>query len=220
MKLTRRLSGLLAVALTAGIATAAYAAGNWSTLPIVGSASFCASTVSGVQLPAGQGSYGVVPGSTQGSGQSICGQTVPAGPAALTGSELIPMDTGLANGAPPQTVVAPSNLFASGAMQVVTGTASVTIANGISSLVSNQSTATIAAITLPSAPMNNQVVRISNAGSGVLTITAINANTGQSIVQGAAPATLAIQTNNSDAAAASSIAYQYQASNSTWYRLE
>jgi hypothetical protein len=215
-----RLKVLLAAAMALFVAPLlAYAAGNWSTLPIVGQPSFCASTVTGVVLPTNQGPFGVSPGSTQGTGVGICGQTVPAGPPALTGAELIPADTVLPNGAPPQTVVVPSNLFASGSIQVVTTNASVTIANGVSSLVSNQATATIAAITLPSAPMNNQVVKIANAGSGVLTITAINANTGQTIVQGAQVGSLAIETTNAAAAAQSDTAYQYQASNTTWYRI-
>ena len=97
----------------------AWAAGMWSTLPIYGQSSFCASNVSGVGLPAGQGPYGVVPGSTQGTSSGICGQTVPAGPAVLTGTEGIPADAYLANqvttgqsGGPFQTGVIPSGLLA------------------------------------------------------------------------------------------------------------
>ncbi|HEX5508938.1 MAG TPA: hypothetical protein VFX37_10585 [Pseudolabrys sp.] len=194
---------IAALGVLALIATPVLAAGLWPDLPIVGGAAYCGST-----------SVAGVPGTS-----GVCNNTVPAGPSALTGTEFVPADTAYAQGQPPQTVKVPASLFATGAIQVVTSNTSVTIANGISTLVSNQSTATIASITLPSAPMNNQVVTIANAGSGVLTITAINAASGQSIVQGAAPASLGVQTNNAAAAVLSSVAYEYQASNTTWYRI-
>lgn len=111
MKLKHALSVATAT-LFAG-AGAAWAGGNWSNLPIVGGASFCGSTVSGVTLPASQGPYGIVPGSTQGTGNGPCQQTIPAGPVADTDSLLVPADTGLAGGAPPQTVVVPSGLLGS-----------------------------------------------------------------------------------------------------------
>lgn len=104
----------LAGILCFGVPVALYAAGNWSTLPIVGQGSFACSNVSGVVLPSGQGSFGVVPGSTQGTGSGIVGQNCPPGPPGLTGEELIPADTGLAGGAPPQTVTIPSALVAHG----------------------------------------------------------------------------------------------------------
>ncbi len=190
-KLSYALFGLVACV---GLAVAG---GNFNFWPIVGGAAYNCSTVNAV---------------------SVC--TVPAGPLALTGQELIPADTQLAQGLAPQTVLIPSSSFQTGSMQVVTTNASVVIPNGVNSLVSNQGTATIALITLPSAPLNNQILYISNAGSGVLTITSLAAASGQSIVQGAAPASLAIQTNNSAAAAQSFVEYQYQASNTTWYRLK
>lgn len=119
--------------------TAAYAAGLWSTLPHVGQGSFCASTVSGVTLPAAQGPYGVVPGSTQGTGQGPCAQTVPAGPA-LTGNENVPAD--LNGGGDPQsgtiassilagaTFETPRNFLGNGALNItqMNGTSTVTCA--------------------------------------------------------------------------------------------
>lgn len=86
--------GLIAVGLTAGLCTAAYADGMFSTLPIIGSASFCASTVTGAGGLLG----------------SICAQTVPAGPPALTGLELIPADYPGGAG-PTQNVAIPSGLL-------------------------------------------------------------------------------------------------------------
>lgn len=97
----------------AGAPMPAMAAGNWSTLPVVGGPAFCASNVSGVTLPAGQGPFGVVPGSTQGTGAGICGQTVPAGPIDASGVLTIPADTNAVGGAPPQTVVVPLVLIGS-----------------------------------------------------------------------------------------------------------
>lgn len=193
------LIGASALGLAALTTLAVAQSGLWPNLPIVGSAAYSCGTTNGV---------------------STC--TVPAGPTALTGTENIPANTNYSGGQSPQNVLVPVTMFASGAgsLQVVTTNTSVEIANGVSTLVSNQGTATIASIKMPSAPMNNQIVRIVNAGSGVLTITALSANTGQSLVQGAAPATLAIQTTNSAAAAVSSVEYIYRASNTTWYRIQ
>lgn len=78
-----------------------FAAGMWSTLPVVGGSSFCASTVTGT------GGLGGITGQGQGSTGSICGVTVPAGPPAITGVEIFPADTQLTGGAPPQTVAVP-----------------------------------------------------------------------------------------------------------------
>lgn len=74
---------LAAVALVA-CAGIGLAAGNFANWPIVGSASYCAGTEN-------------TPGT--------CSLTVPAGPTAITGNELIPMDTNLAQGMQPQTVL-------------------------------------------------------------------------------------------------------------------
>jgi len=104
MKITPRV--MLAAVLVAAIGIpSAIAAGLFSTLPIVGSASFCASTVTGT------GGLGGITGQGQGSTGSICGQTVPAGPSFLTGQEMIPADTQLGGGASPQTVRIPVTLL-------------------------------------------------------------------------------------------------------------
>ena len=102
MKLRMR-TALAAVGIgTLGI-WAAHAAGLWSTLPIIGGSSYCASTVTGT------GGLGGITGQGQGTTGSICGQTVPAGPPFLTGAELIPMDTGLGgSGSVPATATYPA----------------------------------------------------------------------------------------------------------------
>lgn len=98
-------SAALAVAALVAAPLIAYGAGNWSTLPIVGGASFCGSTVSGT------GSLSGITGQGQGTTGSICGQTIPAGPPFITGVEIIPADTNLTGGAPPQTVGIPDALL-------------------------------------------------------------------------------------------------------------
>lgn len=190
-----------AMFLVGGIA-AAFAGGLWMGFPIVG-------------VPANTNceSYG---------NNGVCNQYTPAGPAAIPNSALIPADTGLSNGQNPQTIRVPITIFAQGlgTAQVVTTNASVVMTDGVSTLISNQGTVTIASIKLPPNPKDNQLVRIANAGSGVLTITAIAVGTtGQSIV-GTAPASLAILTNNAAAAAENNATYVYKAANTSWYRIQ
>lgn len=211
MKLTR-LAGLLAVALTVG-SVAAYAAGNYSTYPIVGGASFCVSTV-GVNGQAGNTGQG---GGTAGTNGAYCPQTVPAGPPALTGTELIPLDTGLAGGAPPQSAVLPVTDLHAGYYQIVTTGTTVTVAPNVQNLILNLA-ATTMAVTLPAAPYDNEVVTISNASTIVSTFS-VTTNTGQTAVQGAAPTSLAAQAANTAATAQSEVAYLYNASGQKWFRL-
>ena len=104
MKLSRYIAAGAAL-VVAG--TLAWGAGMFSTLPIVGNPSFCASTVTGA------GGLGGITGQGQASTGSICGQTVPAGPPALSGNELIPGDTGLVAGNP-QTVTIPAGMLVPG----------------------------------------------------------------------------------------------------------
>lgn len=212
MKLTR-LAGLLAVALTVG-SVAAYAAGNYSTYPIVGGASFCVSTVGASNVQAGNTGQGA---GAAGSNGTYCAQTVPAGPPALTGSEVIPMDTGLAGGASPQTVVLPVTDLHAGYYQVVTTGTAVTVAPNVQNLILNLA-ATTMAVTMPAAPYDNEVVTISNASTVVSTFSTV-ANTGQTFVQGAAPTNLAAQAANTAATAQSEVAYLYKASTAAWYRI-
>lgn len=226
MKLTR-LAGLLAVALTVG-STIVYAAGNYSTYPIVGGASFCASTVSGAS------SFGGNTGQGQGTNGSICAQTVPAGPPALTGTEVIPMDTGLANGAPPQTVVIPSTLLANGyggtTVSSTTGTtALVQAADGISNFIySGAGAATYTSFKLPPNPINNQTFCLSDAGSGILTLSAVAAGTNSfgntPTITGVTPTSIPVMTAVGTAGTVTlgknCWLYQAGASNTgVWYRV-
>lgn len=82
--------GLCALAVAS---IAALAAGQFPGYPIVGGGSYCNGYATGT------------------SGQ-VCVSTVPAGPVAITGTELVPADTGLASGQQPQTVVIPTSMLA------------------------------------------------------------------------------------------------------------
>lgn len=195
---------LLAFGLLIGGAVAAIAAGAFTNYPGVG-----------VTATSNCTSY---------DNNGVCNQYQPAGPTYLTGKETFPADTNYVNpqGATvqPYTITVPTSFFAQGmgTAQVVTTNASVVMANGVSTLISNQTTATIALINLPLNPSDNQIVRIVNAGSGVLTITAIavGVGSGHTIVGGAAPATLAIQTTGTQAAVAD-VAYLFKGT--VWYRI-
>lgn len=83
-------TGLALAAMTAGV----IAAGNWSTLPILGGAAFCGGTTTGV-------------------GGQICSTNIPAGPPAITGSETVPADMNYTGGAQPQTANIPVSLLGS-----------------------------------------------------------------------------------------------------------
>lgn len=223
MRLTKYLAAAAAVCVAGGVA---WSAGIFQTYPIIGGAAYCASTIGqgSVQAgPTGQGAGAAGAGVV--TGAVICGQTVPAGPSALTGTEVFPVDlftpgtAQIAGG--PATADLPVTALGNGygTSQVITTNTSVVVANGVSRLISNQGTATIASITLPPNPMQNQSFCITNAGSGVLTMTSIVVGTaGQVFVQGAAPASLAIQTNNAAAAALSTVCWNYNIANTTWYR--
>ena len=75
----------LGLAALVAVVSIAFAAGQFAGLPIVGGASYCQ-------------------GQSTGTTGQVCTVTVPAGPTIVTGNELIPADTQLANGAMPQTV--------------------------------------------------------------------------------------------------------------------
>jgi hypothetical protein len=192
MKLTR-LSGLLAVALTVG-SVAAYAAGNYSMYPIVGGASFCASTVSGAGgFNAAGNTNNVNPtGQGQAGSGSLCAQTVPAGPPAFTGSELLPMDTGGSGIFPgttnPQTVVANINQLGQGVVaDSVASGATVTIPANSQFFVLDTGTAATVAVTMPAVAVDGQIQHLV-CGVAVGTALSVAANTGQTI-KGAAPTT-------------------------------
>lgn len=192
MKKSRLLAAVLAVA-TAASVTYAYAAGMFSNLPIVGSASYSAGLV-----------------------------TVPAGPTALTGTELIPADTGLAGGVAPQTVlITPAALNAlPWAFETHPTTSSTTvISNNVGGLyVTTASRAAKAgmSIQMPSAPIDNQRVMVS--ADVAVTGIGFSANTGQTMDLAYLSYTISplVATNGNYAG----ITFLYRLANTSWYRIQ
>jgi hypothetical protein len=176
----------------------AYAAGNWSTLPQVAMPSFCASQ------------------STFFAGQS-CATTVPAGPVALTGSELVPGDTQITNSSPPQTVAIPLPLFDGGVYNYVSGQTTplsgvIVIPNNINDEVLDPTTTvTTLSLTMPSAPLNGQKVHITSSHT-ITTLTVAGA-AGQTVSN--PPTALTVSTT-----AAFGYAFIWAATPATWYRLQ
>lgn len=210
--------GCAALLVTSGIL---YAAGNWSTLPVVGGASYCASTVSGT------GSLGGITGQGQGSTGSICAQTVPAGPTIVTGNEVVPVDfnnpssiTATQGGTSPTTgllTLASLNalppaypLFAkSTATNVFTVSPLVGVVyiSATTGLLSNTT------MQMPANPIDGQQLRLASAGT--ITTLNISPNTGQTIGPDAAVTTLVVSTT-----APSDYGFFWQAATSTWHRFQ
>lgn len=196
MKFYNRVS-IAALGLLAAVAVPAVA-GLWPDFPQVGGASYCASFSTG---PTGQ----------------TCNVTVPAGPIAVTGAEVVPTETNLASGRAPQNVVTPLPLLASGALAQVTPLtgASVLIPNKITNyLITPAGTIATLTVTMPAAPINGQVVRISS--SATVTALTLSGSAGQTISN--APTAITLSTTG---------AYGYEfvyvrltATTGTWYRLQ
>lgn len=202
--MNRTRKGLIATLMLVAVTSLTWAAGNWSTLPIVGGSSFCASTVTGT------GSLGGITGQGQGSTGSICAQTVPAGPPSLTGAEQFPADTKLTGSAPPQTVVVTTCQLGAGAYSLVSATAGAdTIANQICYYIIDGLGAVAAlTITMPSAPLDGQLLRISSR----ITVSSLtmSAAAGQTLLGGATSATANTSTGG----------WIYRATNTSWYRIQ
>lgn len=89
---------------------------------------------------------------------------------------------------------------------------SITIANGVQTLILDPAAGLAAGtITMPSAPVDGQIVRITSTQN--ITALTVSANTGQSIKN--APTALTVSTTGSYA-----YAFIYRSSNTTWYRLQ
>src|ERR1039458_7873194 len=168
---------ILSTAAVISTVSLAYAAGNFSTLPQVARPSFCASQT------------------TFFAGQS-CAQTIPAGPTALTGSELVPADTQITGGAPPQTVAIPMPLFDAGVYNYVSGQTTplsglLAIPNNINTYILDPTT-TVAALslTMPTTPLNGQKVHITS--SHTITALTVSGAANQTVLSG--PTALTVST--------------------------
>lgn len=201
--------GLIAVGLLAALSTAAIAAGNYLTYSQVGEPSFCASTNS-----SGPG----VGGTTGQTGtQGVCAQTVPAGPPALTGSEIVPADTNTGNGnTPTQTVTVPMPLIASGAYSYLafTGTSATTqsIPNSVNAFLLDP-TGTVSSLTLnmPTAPLNGQVLRIASSK----TVSSLTLTPPSGVTISNSPTALTVSTT-----APYNYEFVYDSLNTTWFRTQ
>lgn len=199
MKLSFRSAAATLAAIVASVAVA-LAAGNFSTYPIVGNPAFCSGNV-----------IAGVPGTA-----TVCDSNVPAGPAALTGNELIPADTGLPSGQQPQTVVVPARLLGGGATQFATPLtgASLTAAAGETTMLLDPA-GTIAAltVTLPAVGglIDGQKWRL--ASSQTVTALTLTPGSGTTIAQ--APTTITVSTT-----APYNYEFVYRASTTKWYRLQ
>lgn len=213
MKLTLRKLGLAAVLAASVAIPVAYASGLFQGFPIVGSAAFCTSTNS-------QSTSNTVPGTLPSN--SNCTTTTPAGPSIVTGNEVVPADTGVANGAGPATVLLP--LAALNALPITYSTISATAQTitpaGTSGGVFVHSTAvggTITAITinLPAAPIDGQQFDLSaDATLTSLTVQTNNLpNASTTIKQN--PTVLTVSTT-----APYGYSFWYNAASNTWNRLQ
>ena len=187
----------------------AFAAGSFSTLPLIGGASYCASTVSGT------GGLTGVTGQGQGTTGSLCAQTVPAGPATFAGTEYVPMDIGplgstASPGSSPQSAVVSMTQLGQGPMlDVTTVLTAQTIPANTPFYFLDGAQASALTVTMPAAPIEGYIQRVycTAATVGVLTVAA---NGTQSLK------------NNPAAACVAGVGYawRYQASNTTWYRFQ
>lgn len=184
---------LASVAGLALISGAVFAAGNFFGLPIIGGASYCSTLVN-----------------------AACTNTVPAGPTAVTGDELVPADTQLSQGRSPQTAylsmralnAAPVtyNLCAAAAC------GSVTVANNSGGILFDYSTTIDSAtVVTPLSPMDGQQFVI--ASPYTITSLTVTANTGTTLAV-TTPTVLTASTT-----APQGYAFKYVASTAKWYKM-
>ncbi len=169
--------GLAALVAVVGIAAAA---GNFPGFPIVGGATYCQGT------------------STGASGTPVCTVNVPAGPSIVPSSTVIPADTGLANGAQPQTVLlglASLNALPYRYVVPTTGT-TVTLAATTGALLMNPAgTLTALGIVLPAASAMIDGQQIAISSSQTITTLTMAGGTGTTISN--SPTALTISTTGS-----------------------
>ena len=185
----------------------AYSAGMYQTLPVIGGAAYCASTIGS---PTGQtGITGTAGGNSTGS---VCGQTVPAGPAVFAGSEVVPMDiyapgTSSYLGGAPTALTNITQLGQGPTIDLTTVGTAQTIPNNTPWYFLDGAQGSALTVTMPAVAVEGQFQNVVCEAATVGTLT-VAANTGQ---------TLKVNPNT---ACVAGVAYQwrYVASNTTWYR--
>lgn len=191
------------------LAVGAHAGGMYQTLPMIGGASYCASTVTGT------GGLSGTTGQGQGTVGSVCAQTVPAGPAVIAGTEVVPADiyapgTQTSNGGP-STALFDIQQLGQGLLLDVASPATATIPANTTFYSLDGAQASAFTITMPAVAVDGQFQEVicQAATVGALTVAA-NTTVVTQVLKG-----------NPAAACVAGTAYRwrYNAANLTWYRV-
>lgn len=178
---------------TLALAQGVGGSGFWPNWPIVGQGSYCGSTTN-----------------------SVCTQTIPAGPTALTGQETVPANTGVGNGATANVNI-PVGTLGGNPIAVVSVTSSSPAGISASNLdggVIYDATGVITAanITLPLNPIQGQIYRIS--ATKTITTLVVAAASGDTLAQ-TTPTVL-----TPSATVPQGYTFWYNATSNKWYRLQ
>lgn len=189
----------LLVAAFAVIAFGSYAfsqgSGFWPNWPLVGSGSYCVTTVNGT-----------------------CTATVPAGPSVVSGNETIPANYGAQSNSttPNNILIGLASLNALPVLVVAvtlppSGISATNISGGV--LYTSATTITSANITLPAGPIDGQQYRVS-ANRTITTLTVAAGGTA-SIGGNTNPTVLTASTT-----APQGYTFRYNAADTSWYRMQ
>lgn len=185
----------ITIGIAALVCTCALAVSQqWLPFPILGGASFCASSVN-----------------------ASCVQTIPAGPV-MTGLETIPADTNASQGQNPQTVKVPISLLGAGPYQysVPVTTNSITILPTTRQVLIEPA-GTIAALTFvfPAATLLLDGQKLNICTTQIVTTLTTTAGSGTTVLN--APTALLVPVATG---AASCPGWIYRAANTSWYRIQ
>lgn len=165
-----------------------------TTFPIIGGSSYCGSTVN-----------------------ATCVTTIVAGPTAVTGSELVLADTGLASGQNPQTALLSMRALQAAPITYYLCTAAACGSNTIGNnsggiLLDYTTTITSATVVTPASPMDGQRFKI--ASPYTITSLTVTANTGQTLSV-TTPTVLTASTTTPQG-----YEFTYVSSTAKWYRVQ
>ncbi len=201
-------AGALSLALAS---VGVYAGGVYQTLPVIGGAAYCASTVTGATGLTG------ITGQGQATGGSICAQTVPAGPPTFAGTEVVPLDiyapgTATFNGGPQTALTSLVQLGQGPMVDLTTVGTSQTIPNNTPWYFLDGAQGSALTVTMPPNAVEGQIQRIvcEAATAGTLTVAA-NTTVVTQVLKG---------NPNTTCTAGVGYAWRFQASNLTWYRIQ
>lgn len=193
MKLKKYLAALGCAAVIA--VPAAYAAGLFQTLPIIGGGAYCASSIGVGPVQGGITGFGAgTANPNQTTGTTICGQTVPAGPSTFAGTEVVPMDlfapgTAQQVGGPATALANINQLGQGNIIDSTSASGSLTVPNGTGFFVLDTGTAATVAVTLPGAAVEGQIFHLL-CGAAVGTALSVVGNTNPTqTIKGNTPAT-------------------------------